>query len=148
MFCTTSCTDAVWLRFVDGRTVSHVTMAFLGWVCERLAREHKRVLVPSWDDTSWHVSGEVRTWIRQHNQWVKREGGVRVLPCRSPVNSPWLNPIEPPWVHGRWAIVEAARLLSAAAVIARVCDYFEAEPVEPLTQKSIMQISSANIPHP
>jgi DDE superfamily endonuclease len=130
-------TDAneVWLRFVDGRPVSHVTTAFLAWVCERLAREHKRVLALVWDNASWHISREVRTWMRQHNQRVKREGGVRLLPCRLPVKSPWLNPIEPRWVHGKRAIVEPARLLTAAEVIARVCDYFEAEHVAPLTQK-------------
>jgi hypothetical protein len=30
-------TNAVWLRFVDGRPVSHITTAFRAWVCERLA---------------------------------------------------------------------------------------------------------------
>ena len=130
-------TDAyeVWLRFVDGRPVSDVTTAFLAWVCERLAREHKRVLALVWDNASWHISREVRTWMRQHNQRAKREGGVRILTCRLPVKSPWLNPIEPRWVHGKRAIVEPARLLTATEVIARVCDYFEAEHLEPLTQK-------------
>lgn len=130
-------TDAneVWLRFVDGRPVSYVTTAFLAWVCERLAREHKRVLALVWDNASWHISREVRTWMRQHNQRAKREGGVRILTCRLPVKSPWLNPIEPRWVHGKRAIVEPARLLTATEVIARVCDYFEAEHLEPLTQK-------------
>jgi hypothetical protein len=127
--------DNVWLRFVDGRPVSHVTTAFLTWVCERLAREQKTVLVLVWDNASWHISREVRTWIRQHNQRVKRAGGVRLLSCRLPVKSPWLNPIEPRWVHGKRAIVEPARLLTASEVITRVCDYFEAEHLEPLTQK-------------
>jgi hypothetical protein len=26
--------------------------------------------------------------------------------CRLPVKSPWLNPIEPRWLHGKRAIVE------------------------------------------
>jgi hypothetical protein len=72
--------------------------------------------------------------MRQHNQRVKRQGGVRLLPCRLPTKSPWLNPIEPRWVHGKRAIVEPARLLTATEVINRVCDYFEAEHVEPLQQ--------------
>jgi hypothetical protein len=127
-------TNAVWLRFVDGRPVSHVTTAFLGWVCERLARERKRVLVLIWDNASWHLSREVRTWMRQHNQRVKRQGGVRLLPCRLPIKSPWLNPIEPHWVHGKRAIVEPTRLLTAAEIIARVWEYFGCEPVEHLTQ--------------
>jgi hypothetical protein len=128
-------TNAVWLRFVEGRPVSHVTTAFLGWVCKRLAQEHKRVLALVWDNASWHISREVQTWIRQHNRRAKQTGGVRMLPCRLPVKSPWLNPIEPRWVHGKRAIVEPARLLTAAEVIARVCDYFETDHLEPLTQK-------------
>jgi hypothetical protein len=128
-------TNEVWLRFVEGRPVSHVTTAFLSWVCARLAQEDKRVLALVWDNASWHISREVRTWIRQHNQRVKREGGVRLLPCRLPVKSPWLNPMEPHWMHGKRAIVEPARLLTAAEVISRVYAYFELEHVEPLTQK-------------
>jgi hypothetical protein len=127
--------NEVWLRFVDGRPVSHVTTAFLAWVCERLAREHKRVLVLIWDNASWHLSQAVRHWIRAHNQQAKQAGGIRLLVCRLPVKSPWLNPIEPRWVHSKRAIVEPARLLTAAEVISRVCDYFEAEHLEPLTQK-------------
>jgi hypothetical protein len=123
----------VWRRFVDGRPVSHVTTAFLAVLCERLARERKLVLVC--DNASWHISREVRTWIRQHNQRVKREGGIRLLTCRLPIKSPWLNPIEPRRVHGKRAIAEPARLLTAAGAIGRVCDYFEAEHVEPLQQK-------------
>ena len=49
-----------------------------------------------WDNASWHVSHEVRTWIRAHNRAVKQTGqGVRLVPCLLPIKSPWLNPIEP-----------------------------------------------------
>jgi transposase len=115
--------------------VSHVTTAFLSWVCERLARERTRGLVLIWDNASWPISREVRTWMRQHNQRAKREGGVRVLACRLPLKSPCLNPIEPRWVHSKRAIVEPATLLTAAEVIARVCDYVKADPIEPLQQQ-------------
>ena len=37
--------------------------------------------------------------------------GVRLLACRLPRKSPWLNPIEPKWVHGKRASVEPDRLL-------------------------------------
>jgi transposase len=124
----------VWLRFVDGRPVSHVTTAFLAWVCERMAAERKRLLVLLWDNASWHVSREVRMWIRAHNQQVKRHGGVRLLAWRLPVKSPWLNPIEPHWVHGKRAIVEPAHLLTAAELITRVCEHFGCAHVEHLTQ--------------
>jgi hypothetical protein len=130
-------TDArdVLLRFVNGRPVSHVTTAFLAWVYARLTRERKRVLVLIWDNASWHISQEVRTWIRQHNQRVKHNGGVRLLTCRLPIKSPWLNPIEPHWVHSERAIVEPERLLTATEVMSRVYTYFGAEYVAPLTQK-------------
>lgn len=66
----------------------------------------------------------MRAWIRTHNRPVKRAGhGVRLLVCYLPVTSPWLNPIEPKWVHSKRAIVEPARLLTAQEVADRVCAY-------------------------
>jgi DDE superfamily endonuclease len=127
--------DKVWRRFVDGRPVSHVTTAFLAWLCQRLAVEQKRVLVLLWDNASWHISQEVRAWVRAPNLQVKRHGGVRLLAWRLPIKSPWLHPIEPHWVHGKRAIVEPARLLTAAEIISRVSDYFACEHVEHLTQR-------------
>jgi len=51
-----------------------------------------------WDNATWHLSKEVRAWIRQHNCRVKQTGaGVRIVTCYLPVKSPWLNPIEPKW---------------------------------------------------
>ena len=119
--------EHVWLRFVDGRPVSAVTEQFLGWCCGQLQAAGVRVWVLIWDNASWHVSKRVRAWIRTHNRQVKqdRQGhGVRILSCYLPVKSPWLNPIEPKWVHTKRAIVEPARLLSAHEVADRVCAYF------------------------
>jgi hypothetical protein len=45
---------------------------------------------------------------------------VRILVCRLPSQSPWLNLIELKWVHGKHAIVDPARLLSAQEVMERV----------------------------
>jgi hypothetical protein len=57
---------------------------------------------------------------------VKQQGpGVRILPCYLPVKRPWLNSIEPNWVHGKRAIVQPTRLLTAQEVADRVCAYFE-----------------------
>jgi DDE superfamily endonuclease len=122
------------LRFVDGRPVSHVTTAFLAWLCQQLAAERKRVLVLLWDNASWHISREVRGWIRAHNQQVKQHGGIRLIVWRLPIKSPWLNPIEPHWVHGKRAIVEPTRLLTAAETITRVCEYFGCAHVDHLAQ--------------
>lgn len=116
--------EQMWLRFVDGRPVSAITTQFLDWCCSQLEAQRVAVWVLIWDNASWHVSRAVRAWIRAHNHAVKRQGhGVRLLVCCLPVKSPWLNPIEPKWVHSKRAIVEPARLLSAQEVADRVCAY-------------------------
>ncbi len=128
------------LRFVSGRPVSQVTTDFLEWLCEQVQAQGKSVLVLIWDNASWHVSKQVKTWLRQHNQTVLHEAhtgktGVRIIPCWLPTKSPWLNRIEPKWVHGKRAIVEPARLLTAQELRDRVCDYFGCEQAELLRQK-------------
>jgi transposase len=113
------------LRFVEDRPVSAVTTAFLAWCNERLAAHGVTALLLIWDNASWHKSQAVRTWLRHHNQTVKHTGqGVRIVPCLLPVKSPWLNPIEPKWVHGKRAIAESDQLLSAAELEARVYAYY------------------------
>jgi len=117
--------EQVWLRFVDGRPVSGITTQFLDWCCARLAAQGKTALLLVWDNASWHVSKEVRTWIERHNRAVKEAGhGVRIASCFLPIKSPWLNPIEPKWRHGKRWIVEPARLLTADEIAERVCACF------------------------
>ena len=125
-------TGGMMLRFVAGRPVSQVTEDFLSWACERLAAEGKRALLLVWDNASWHVSGRVRGWIKEHNRRAKAEGRVRIISCPLPVKAPWLNAIEPKWVHGKRAIVEAERKLTSAEVVDRVCRYYGCERLEPL----------------
>ena len=122
------------LRFVARRPVSAETTAFLAWCNARLAAQGLTAVLLLWDNASWHISREVRTWLRQHNHHVKQTGqGVRLLACRLPSQSPWLNPIEPKWVHGKRAIVEPDRVLSAQEIMDRVCAYYgcmdEAHPI-------------------
>jgi hypothetical protein len=131
------------LRFVDGRPVSQVTTDYLAWVCERLASEGKKALLLVWDNASWHISGLVRTWIKAHNRQAKREGGVRIVMCRLPSKSPWLNPIEPRWIHGKRAILEPDRVLSAEEVEARACVYYGCEQVEHLRQMTSSKKASS-----
>jgi DDE superfamily endonuclease len=120
-----STSDEVWLRFVNGRPISAITTQFLATCCSRLAARGKRALLLIWDNASWHISKAVKTWIRQQNRQVKREGcGVRIIACQLPVKAPWLNPIEPYWVHGKRAVVEPARLLSATELEERICAHF------------------------
>jgi hypothetical protein len=116
--------EEVWLRFVDGRPVSAVTTAFLGWCGDRLAATGIATLVPVWDNAAWHASRAVRAWLREHNRHAHRAGGVRIVPCSLPTKSPWLNPIEPKWVHAKRRIAEPARGLSPKELEDRACAAF------------------------
>ncbi len=115
--------EKTWLRFVEGRPVSGITTRFLSWCSEKLADLGKRVLVLVWDNASWHKSKEVRRWMIEHNRSVKKGGkeGVRIISCLLPKQSPWLNAIEPKWVHGKRRVMEADRLLGAHELAERVC---------------------------
>jgi hypothetical protein len=125
--------DQLWLRFVAGCPVSAVTIAFLAWCSAPLAAQGFTALLLIWDNASWHRSHAVRHWLRQHHQRVKQGGGgVRIVVCQLPRKSPWLNPIEPKWVHGKRAVLEPDRLLSAAALEARVYAYYGCESAEHL----------------
>ena len=107
-----------WLGFADGR--------FLERCCGKLRTAGKKVLVPVWDTAPWHASREVRAWIGAHNRDVKGSGrGVRIVGCLLPKKSPWLNPIEPKWVHGKRQVVEADGLLGAHELAERVCAAFQ-----------------------
>ena len=117
--------EEMWLRFVDGRPVSAVTIDFLAWCAQQAQRQGTRAVLLVWDNASWHDSQIVRRWLRAHNHAVKQTGvGVRLLVCPLPVKSPWLNPIEPKWLHGKRKVLEPDRLLSAADLVERVCAIF------------------------
>ena len=120
--------DQRWLRLVTGRPVSAVTRELLAWGSAQLAAQGFTALLVIWDKASWHRSHAVRHWLRQHHQQVKRGAeGVRVVVCQWPSKSPWLNPIEPQWGHGKRAVSEPDRLLSADELEARVYAYYDGE---------------------
>jgi transposase len=117
--------EEIWLRFVNGRPISCLTTQFLAWCCTRLEAAGKKALLLIWDNASWHTSREVREWLRGHNAQVKQMGkGVRIVCCHLPTKSPWLNPIEPHWLHGKRKVAEATRLLSADELAERICTCF------------------------
>jgi transposase len=128
--------EKIWLRFVEGNPCAALTIKYLQWTCSKARRLGKRVLVIFWDHASWHVSKAVIDWLRQHNRQVKQSGkGVRLLVCFLPKKSPWLNAIEPMWIHAKRKIVEPDRKLSANEVVSRVCSVF-VHPVLPVMMKS------------
>ena len=117
--------DALWLRFVDGRPVSAVTIDYLAWCCRTLHAAGKEALLLSWDNAPWHVSQQVRTWIRDHTRQVKQQGrGVRIVACYLPSKSPWLNAIEAKWAHGKRRVLEADGLLTLNELADRVSDAY------------------------
>lgn len=122
------------LRFVDGRPVSSITIQFLEWCCQEIEKLDKSVLAMIWDNARWHTSKTVCTWLREHNRIVKRTGkGVRILVCFLPVKSPWLNPIEPKWTHGKRRIVEPNATLSKQDLADRICATFDCLHLEHLS---------------
>jgi transposase len=124
------------LRFVAGRPVSGITCTFLAWVAGQLAAEGVRVLALIWDNAPWHVSRAVRAWIRDHNRRAKRDGGCRLLVCRLPSRSPWLNPIEPRWAHGKRAVAEPTRKLAGDELKQRLSDHYRCPLLPPLAQQA------------
>ena len=117
-------TQGMLLRCVDGRPVSTVTTQFLAWLTDRVAAEGKTALLMVWANASWHVSHAVRAWLKTHNRRVKREGGCRIVVCPLPSKSPWLNRIEPTWVHGKRAVAEPDRKWHGDELKHRICTYY------------------------
>jgi hypothetical protein len=100
-------------------------MQFVAWCCDNLEAIGKQALLMAWDNASWPIKKEVRNWIKAHNRQVREQGqGVRIIACHLPSKSPWLNSIEPHWVHGKRDVVEPARLLAAQELADRVCQHF------------------------
>jgi transposase len=126
--------DQMLLRFVAERPVSEITCQYLDWIAQHQATQGKRALILIWDNASWHTSQQVRQWIRAHNRRVKCEGGCRLLVFYLPSKSPWLNAIEPKWVHGKRAVVEPDRSLTTAELRQRICEYYDCEQLAPLAK--------------
>jgi hypothetical protein len=124
-----------WLRFVDGRPVSSITTQFLQWSLQKLQALGKKVLVLIWDNASWHISKELRRWLGSHNRELKQSAeGVRIVSCLLPKQSPWLNAIEPKWVHGKRKVIEPdGDALGAYELADRVCGVFDCPHYEHLS---------------
>lgn len=122
------------VRFVQGRPVSAVTCVFLTWLLAYFTAQHKRALLLIWDNASWHRSQPVRQWVKAYNRQARQEGKCRLILCRLPTRSPWLNPIEAKWVHGKRNVAEPARLLSVSDLIQRVCAYYHCELTDLIEQ--------------
>jgi hypothetical protein len=126
--------EALWLRFVAGRPISGVATQYLARCCAKLAAAGKTALLLAWGNASGHGSREVSAWIAAHNRQVKAgDAPVRIVACPLPIKSPWLNPIEPKWVHGKRRVVEPARPLTREELECRVYDAPGADHADHLT---------------
>ena len=122
-------TDQVYLYVAEGQPDSQHTLRFLPALLDIARQEGKQVVVLIWDNATWHKSKPVRHWIRAYNQQAKREADVRLLVLRLPTKSPWLNPMEPRWVHAKRQVCEPATDLTACELQRRLYCHFETEPI-------------------
>ena len=122
-------TQQVYLDFCAGQPDTGHTLLFV-WALLNLARrERKQVVVIIWDNASWHNSQRFRHWLHAYNQQAKRNGDVRLLVCHLPTKSPWLNPMEPRWIHAKRQVCEPVDALSAPELRRRLFVHFEVEPL-------------------
>ena len=129
-------TQGMLLRFVDRRPVSAVTTQFLGVGSQN----------------AWLPKGKQRCcWCgtmprgmsaRPCGRGARRTTGASsgtaavalwCVPCQS--KSPWLNRIEPKWVHGKRAIAEPDRKLGVDELKHRICAYYDCELLDPIAQQ-------------
>jgi transposase len=111
--------------FADGQPNSEKSIAFLSTLLAVAKERSQRVLVVIWDRASWHLSKKTTKWIRQHNRQAKQEEqGVRLLACLLPSKSPWLNPMEPIWLHTKRKVLEPDGDLSVKVLKERLCAHF------------------------
>ena len=119
-------TDQMELAFCPGQPNSEFTLAFLPQILSATAAAQKQVAIVVWDHASWHKSRRVKRWVRAHNRQVKVTGGIRLIIWLLPKKAPWLNPIEPRWLHGKRAILEpGATELTPAILTQRLCAYYQ-----------------------
>lgn len=115
-----------YFAFAEGQPNSTKSIAFLSDLLVIAKARGKRVLFVIWDQASWHKSKMVKEWVRQHNRQARQEErGVRLLTYLLPSKSPWLNPMEPIWLHAKRKVVEPDGDLSVKVLKERLCAHFQ-----------------------
>jgi transposase len=123
-------THKVYLSFCAGQPSSEPMWAFIIHLLAVARAEGKRVVVIIWDNASWHLSQRIRRWIRDYNRAAKEADEPRLLVHGLPSKSPWLNPIEPRWVHAKRAVCEPDGQLTPSELRRRIVQHFEVEPFD------------------
>ena len=126
-----------WLSFADGQPNSDKTIQFVQALLKVAKSQAKRVLVIIWDRASWHKSKTLKQWVHQHNQHVRQHRGVRLLTVLLPSKSPWLNPMEPIWLHTKRKIAEPEAQLSVKLLKERLSALFDTTLVSTSLKPSV-----------
>ncbi len=119
----------VYLYFSPGQPNSEHMWVFIIALLDIARQEGKSVVVLIWDNASWHISQRIRQWIRVYNHAAKAAGEPRLLVHGLPIKSPWLNPIEPCWVHAKRAVCEPDGDLPSIELRRRLCAHFNTQPL-------------------
>lgn len=111
------------------------TIYFLRWIMAGAAVQQKKVVIIVWDNARWHTARKVTRWIRRHNQQAKHNGQPRLVVWRLPKRSPWLNPMEPHWLHAKKRVCQpSAEDLSPHQLRSRVFKALDAHFIAALSQ--------------
>lgn len=121
-------TSEVVLYFSDGQPNSLQQWMFIVGLLALARTEGKQVVVIIWDNASWHKGKDIRAWIRAYNRTAKAQGQPRLLTHLLPTKSPWLNPIEPCWIHAKRGVLEPKEDLAAMELRRRLCAHFDTQP--------------------
>jgi hypothetical protein len=117
------------------RPHSDETLQFLHWLVLGATALHRKVVLVIWDNASWHVGRKVKRWIRRYNLNARLSGRPRLLVWALPKRSPWLNPIEPHWLHAKKRICEPSNVdLSPHQLRQRIFQALDARFVAALSQ--------------
>lgn len=119
-------TQERYFYFAGGQPNSEKTRTMLEMLIAVARAKAKRVLVILWDRASWHKSKKLKRWLRQHNREARmQDDGVRVLTCLLPAKSPWLNAMEPIWLHAKRKVAEPDGELTVKVLKERLCAHFQ-----------------------
>ncbi len=121
-------TQQTYLYFSRGQPNSEHTWLFIMGLLAVARQEKIRVVVMIWDQATWHKSKRLRQWIRSYNLEAKKIAQPRLLTFLLPRKSPWLNPIEPRWVHAKRKTCQPDGDLTAYELKQRLAAHFDTDP--------------------
>jgi hypothetical protein len=96
----------------------------MNWLLRMATRAGKRRLAVIWDNAPFHISNILMRWMRRYNRWAGKHGRTRIVPYRPPVASPWLDPIEPHWLHCKRAVYSVDHNPTIKEIGHAIDDYF------------------------